>query len=167
MIGDDGFVGGIHVLFHRRFETADIFSDSFAELGQRRLPSLYQRRAIPARSPAFLPEWFGPHSHQVSNVKPEQIQPHNACELMERVAVAQTLSRFFRRQTKLDNCSELPPRSRLQRSAKARWYVKLDHLCHDNLLDLSTSNSPSNPSASATQGIAQPKLVQKRFMNRA
>ena len=34
MIGDGGFVGVIHVLFHRRFETADTLSDSFAELGQ-------------------------------------------------------------------------------------------------------------------------------------
>jgi hypothetical protein len=34
MIGDDGFVGGIEVLFHRRFEAADTLSDSFAELGQ-------------------------------------------------------------------------------------------------------------------------------------
>jgi hypothetical protein len=30
MIGAGGFVGGIHVLFHRRLETADTFPDSFA-----------------------------------------------------------------------------------------------------------------------------------------
>lgn len=34
MIGDGGFVGGIFVLFHRRFETPDTFSDSFAEFGK-------------------------------------------------------------------------------------------------------------------------------------
>jgi len=34
MIGGGGFVGGIHALFHRRFETADTFSDSFAQLGK-------------------------------------------------------------------------------------------------------------------------------------
>jgi hypothetical protein len=38
MIGDDGFVGGV-LLFHRRFETADTFSDSFAELGQLLSPN--------------------------------------------------------------------------------------------------------------------------------
>ena len=34
MIGDGGFVGGILVRFHRRFETPDTFSDSFAQLGK-------------------------------------------------------------------------------------------------------------------------------------
>ena len=34
MTGDGWSVGGIRVLFHRRFETADTFSDSFAQLGK-------------------------------------------------------------------------------------------------------------------------------------
>ncbi len=34
MIGDGGFAGGILGLFHRRFETTDTFSDSFAEFGK-------------------------------------------------------------------------------------------------------------------------------------
>jgi len=34
MLGGGGFVGGIHVLLHRRLETADTFPDSFAELGK-------------------------------------------------------------------------------------------------------------------------------------
>jgi len=34
MIGDGGFVGGINVFFHRRPETADTFSDSFAQFGK-------------------------------------------------------------------------------------------------------------------------------------
>jgi hypothetical protein len=34
MVGDGGFVGGILVLFHRRLETTDTFSDSFAQLGK-------------------------------------------------------------------------------------------------------------------------------------
>jgi hypothetical protein len=34
MIGDGGFVGGILVHFHCRFETTETFSDSFAEFGK-------------------------------------------------------------------------------------------------------------------------------------
>jgi len=34
MIGDGCFVGGINVLFHRRLETADTFSDSFTQFGK-------------------------------------------------------------------------------------------------------------------------------------
>jgi hypothetical protein len=34
MIGDSGFVGGIHVLLHCRLETADAFSEPFAQLGK-------------------------------------------------------------------------------------------------------------------------------------
>jgi len=34
MIGDGGFVGGILVLSHRRFESTDTFSDPFAEFGK-------------------------------------------------------------------------------------------------------------------------------------
>jgi len=42
MIGDDVFVRGIHVLFHRRLETADTFSDSFAQLGKLLRPEYEQ-----------------------------------------------------------------------------------------------------------------------------
>jgi hypothetical protein len=68
----------------------------------------------------------------------EQIQPHNAYKLIQRVPVAVTLGRFLRRQTKLDNFSKLHLRSRL-RSPEVCRYVKLNHLCHDNLLDLIAS----------------------------
>jgi len=34
MLGDSGFVGSIRVPFNRRLETADTFSESFAQLGK-------------------------------------------------------------------------------------------------------------------------------------
>jgi hypothetical protein len=34
MLDDSGFVGGIRVLFHCRLETADTFSEAFAQLGK-------------------------------------------------------------------------------------------------------------------------------------
>src|SRR5229473_5410959 len=51
------------------------------------------------------------------------------------------LGRFPRLRTRLDEFSGLRLRRSLQRFPKTRRYVKLDHLCHDNLLDLIPSVS--------------------------
>ena len=80
--------------------------------------------------------------------QPRANTTQNACKLIRAVPLGVTLGRFLRQQTKLDNLSKLHLRSRLQRFPEARWCVKLDHLCHDNLLDVANSNRPTNPSAS-------------------